>query len=282
MAQNLNKTRRRIASINSTKKITNAMELVSTVKLKKYRRIMDENRLSQEELTNFIHALFSVRKADEISLYEKENNASQNLVIVISSNLGLCASFNNDIIKYVDSHIDKEKDVILSVGSKGNDYFKRNGYNVDETFLNLTDRYTYDDVISLSKYLMTSFRQDKYHSIRLVFTHYVNSIHFVPDEIKLLPLDVKSKDVKDGYRPLYDPDYKTLVDEVVPLYIASLLYQKILESLVSEQASRRNAMESATDNANELIDELTLEYNKARQTSITQEITEVVSASLDK
>lgn len=281
MAQNLNKTRRRIASVNSTKKITGAMELVATVKLKKYRRIMDENKASADELVNFINAVFSIRKPDELSSYEKENSAQTDLFIVISSNLGLCASYNNDVIKYVEHHVKKESAVILAIGSKAAEQFKREGYNVDETFINLTDKYNYDDVVNLSNYLLTSYKENKYRSICLIYTKFVNSIKFVPDDLKLLPLDVKVDANPLGYKPLFDPDYKTLIEEVVPLYVTSTLYQKIVESLVSEQASRRNAMESATDNANDLIDQLTLEYNKARQNSITQEITEVVSTSLN-
>ena len=283
MAQNLNKTKRRISSINSTKKITNAMELVSTVKLKKFRRIMEENKASSDELFSLVNALFEKRKEDDISFFERSNDSTVDLVIVVSSNLGLCASYNNDIIKFVENNVNKESSVLLTIGTKADDYFKRNNYEIDKNYLSLSDKFSYDEVSSLSKYIISSFRNAHYRSVRLIYTRYVNSIRFEANEIKLLPLDVTSSNKKiEEYPPIFDPSYKTLIDEVVPFYITSLLYQKIVESFVSEHASRRNAMENATDNANELIDELTLEYNKARQTSITQEITEVVSASLNK
>ena len=282
MAQALNKTKRRIASINSTKKITNAMELVSTVKLKKYRRVMEENDDYTNEIVNLINLVFKNRKEDEKTIYEKSNNASKDFFIVVSSNLGLCASFNNDIYKYVDNNVDKNTSVILIIGNKGNEYFKRNGYQVDESFVNLTDKYSYDDVIKLSRFLDSLIREEKYRSISLVYTHYVNSIRFKPELVNIFPLKISENYNELEYKPIFDPNHKTLIEELVPLYLSSILYQRIIESLVSEQASRRNAMESATDNANELIDNLTLEYNKARQASITQEITEVVSASLNK
>ena len=282
MAQNLNKTKRRIASINSTKKITNAMELVSTVKLKKYRRILESNEAYTNEIVNLLNAIFANRKESDKTLFEKENASEVDLFIVINSNLGLCASFNNDIYKFVETEANKDTSVLLSVGLKGNEYFKRNGYKVDESFVNLTEKYDYDDVIKLARYILSVHEKGTYRSISLIYTHYVNSIRFKPNMVKVLPVDIKSEYNPLAYEAIFDPNHKTLIEEIIPIYVSSVLYQRIVESLVSEQASRRNAMESATDNANELIDNLTLEYNKARQTSITQEITEVVSSTLYK
>ena len=276
MAGNLNKTKHRIASINSTKKITKAMELVSTVKLKKFKNVMLKNELYSNELKSLTCTLFS-RLDDEENKYAKLNDAEKDLLIVVSSNLGLCAGYNNDIYHYVEQNFDKNEVVIIPIGMKGDSYFKKNGFALNEEFVSLNEKINYLDITRLGKTVLSYFENKKYRSIKLVYTKYVNSIKFVPNTLSLFPLEIENVNDSTLIEPLYDPDLKTLIDNLVPLYVNINLYQKIVESQVCEQASRRNAMENATDNADELISNLTLEYNKARQAQITQEISEVIA-----
>lgn len=276
MAGNLNKTKHRIASINSTKKITKAMELVSTVKLKKFKNVMLKNELYSNELKSLTCTLFS-RLDDEENKYTKLNDAEKDLIIVVSSNLGLCAGYNNDIYHYVEQNFDKNEVVIIPIGMKGDSYFKKNGFALNEEFVSLNEKINYLDITRLGKTVLSYFENKKYRSIKLVYTKYVNSIKFVPNTLSLFPLEIENVNDSTLIEPLYDPDLKTLIDNLVPLYVNINLYQKIVESQVCEQASRRNAMENATDNADELISTLTLEYNKARQAQITQEISEVIA-----
>ena len=276
MAGNLNKTKHRIASINSTKKITKAMELVSTVKLKKFKNVMLKNELYSNELKSLTCTLFS-RLNDEENKYTKLNDADKDLLIVVSSNLGLCAGYNNDIYHYVEQNFDKSEVVIIPIGMKGDSYFKKNGFALNEEFVLLNEKTNYLDITRLGKTVLSYFENKKYRSIKLVYTKYVNSIKFVPNTLSLFPLEIENVNDSTLIEPLYDPDLKTLIDNLVPLYVNINLYQKIVESQVCEQASRRNAMENATDNADELISTLTLEYNKARQAQITQEISEVIA-----
>ena len=276
MAGNLNKTKHRIASINSTKKITKAMELVSTVKLKKFKNVMLKNELYSNELKSLTCTLFS-RLDDEENKYAKLNDAEKDLLIVVSSNLGLCAGYNNDIYHYVEQNFDKNEVVIIPIGMKGDSYFKKNGFALNEEFVSLNEKINYLDITRLGKLVLSYFENKKYRSIKLVYTKYVNSIKFVPNTLSLFPLEIENVNDSTLIEPLYDPDLKTLIDNLVPLYVNINLYQKIVESQVCEQASRRNAMENATDNADELISTLTLEYNKARQAQITQEISEVIA-----
>ena len=276
MAGNLNKTKHRIASINSTKKITQAMELVSTVKLKKFKNVMLKNELYSNELKSLTCTLFS-RLDDEENKYAKLNDAEKDLLIVVSSNLGLCAGYNNDIYHYVEQNFDKNEVVIIPIGMKGDSYFKKNGFALNEEFVLLNEKINYLDITRLGKMVLSYFENKKYRSIKLVYTKYVNSIKFVPNTLSLFPLEIENVNDSTLIEPLYDPDLKTLIDNLVPLYVNINLYQKIVESQVCEQASRRNAMENATDNADELISTLTLEYNKARQAQITQEISEVIA-----
>jgi F-type H+-transporting ATPase subunit gamma len=273
----LNKTKRRISSVNSTKKITKAMELVATVKLKRFKDVMQNNELYSEQIASLMTTLFDKLGEDDSSIYLKEKPAEKDLVIIVNSNLGLCAGYNNDVYHFVEKNISKKDSIVIPIGIKGDSYYLKNGFDVDESYVSLNEKIVYEDVVKLSRYIHSSFLEGKFKSIKMVYTKYVNSIKFDPTLITIFPLSRSEGANSFEFPPLFDPNVKTLIEELVPIYSASILYQKIIESQVSEQASRRTAMENATDNADELIDQLTLEYNKARQAAITQEINEVVA-----
>ena len=279
MAQSLHKTKRRIASINSTKKITKAMELVSTVKLKKFRRLMENNERYSNEIAALIQALFARLKDEEI-VYLKEQKADKDLYVVIHSNFGLCAGYNNNLFNFVKEHVNKETSELYLVGTKGLNIYREAGYDTNEELLHIADQINATHIMKLGRILNNLFIEGKYRSVHLVYTHYVNSLKFVPYDLTLFPLVNNEQKEDFRYPPIFDTDIKTLIDELVPVYINAILFQKVVESVVSEQTARRSAMENASDNADELIDQLTLEYNKARQSAITQEITEIVSGQL--
>lgn len=281
MAQSLHKTKRRIASVNSTKKITKAMELVATVKLKRFKNVMLENEAYANELVNIIHHLFEHIEVED-NPYLVESKSKTSLYIVVSSNLGLCASYNNNIYNFVSHNVSKENTVVIPIGFKGQNFLKKEGYELIENYVDINERLSFSDIRKLGEYITREFVSGKYQSIKLIYTHYVNSLKFVPEEMTIFPIQKVDAKNAVGYEPIFDPDAKTLIDELIPIYVVSTLYHKIIESQVSEQASRRTAMENANDNADEIIDKLTLEYNKARQTAITQEINEIVSGSINK
>lgn len=281
MAQSLHKTKRRIASVNSTKKITKAMELVATVKLKRFKNVMLENEAYAKELVDIIHHLFAHIDVED-NPYLVETKSETDLYIVISSNLGLCASYNNNIFNFVNENVKKDKTEVIPIGFKGQNYLRKEGYKLLNEFVSINERLEFEEIKKLGEFITKEFVNGKYRSIRLIYTHYVNSLRFVPEEMSIFPIQNVEGESKFGYEPILDPNAKTLIDELVPIYVSSTLYHKIIESQVSEQASRRTAMENANDNADEIIDKLTLEYNKARQTAITQEITEIVSGSINK
>ncbi|MBQ0009464.1 MAG: ATP synthase F1 subunit gamma [Firmicutes bacterium] len=277
MAQALNKTKRRITSVKSTKKITEAMELVATVKLKKFRNVMERNQFYVKEMENVIFHLFGALDANEEIPYLKEGKGDKDLVVVINSNLGLCASYNSNVFNFVKGNISKESSIILPIGLKGELNYNKEGYEVISDYVRMNEKLDYDATSKLGRHLHSEFLKGKYRSIKVVYTKYVNSLRFEPTLITLFPIVNKEEKQDIGYAPIYDPNVKTLIEELVPIYLVSSLYQKLIESQVSEQASRRTAMENANDNADELIDKLTIEYNKARQAAITQEILEVVA-----
>lgn len=276
MAQALNKTKRRIASVKSTKKITEAMELVATVKLKKYKNKMEANQFYVREIENIISHLFGVLQ-DEENPYLKEGKGDKNLVVVINSNLGLCASYNSNVFNFVKNNLSKENDVLMTIGLKGELNYEKEGFELDKNYSFLNDKLDYSDVVKLGRTLHSEFLNGKFKSVKLLYTKYINSLRFEPTIVTLFPLKKEGETNRIGYEPIYDPNVKTLIDELVPIWLSSSLYQKLIESTVSEQASRRTAMENANDNADELIDKLTIEFNKARQAAITQEILEVVA-----
>ncbi len=283
MAQNLNVAKRRISSINATKKITNAMELFASVKLSKYKSPFLKNRDYINEMENLINLLFKHKSNNEDCLYQLENSANKDLYVVITSNLGLCASFNNDIFKFVEENVTSESSDLLIIGQKGHAHYLKEKYNLLLDYVSLNEKIVYEDISKFSRYLTNLFINGKYKNINLVYTHYVNSIKFVPSTFKLFPLSNEIQSSADiGYEPIFDPNVKTLIEDIVPIYINAVIYSKIVESTVCEQASRRNAMDNANENADELINKLTIEYNKARQAAITQEISEVVSGSTNK
>ena len=276
MAQALNKTKRRIASVKSTKKITEAMELVATVKLKKFKNKMEANQFYVREIESIISHLFEVLNDDE-NLYIKPGKGEKDLVVVINSNLGLCASYNSNVFNFVNNNLDKNKDVLMTIGIKGELNYERAGFELVKEYSSLNEKLEYEDVVKLGRFLHSEFIKGKYRNIKLLYTKYINSLRFEPTLITLFPLVDEENPVIVGYEPIYDPNLKTLIDELIPVWLTSSLYQKLIESTVSEEASRRTAMENANDNADELIDKLTIEFNKARQAAITQEILEVVA-----
>ena len=279
MAQSLHKTKRRIASINSTKKITKAMELVSTVKLKKFRRLMENNERYSDEIARLIQSLFARLKDEEI-VYTKEQKADKDLYVIIHSNFGLCAGYNNNLFNFVKENVDKKNSVLYLIGTKSQNIYKNEGYETNEELLHIADQVSATHIMKLGRILDTEFIQGHYRSVHLVYTHYVNSLKFVPCDLTLFPLVNEKQEEDFRYPPIFDTDVKTLIEELVPVYINAILFQKVVESIVSEQTARRTAMENASDNADELIDQLTIEYNKARQAAITQEINEIVSGKL--
>ena len=267
MALGLNKTKRRIASIRSTQKITKAMEMVATVKLKRFK----DAHFAQEEYLNSLRlamgSLFAAEGQEE-SIYGKPNGQAEgDLVVFITSDLGLCAAYNSNLFRFLDEKIDKEKDVILPVGEKGlNHLLHEGGYSLlEKEDIPLRLSSTHKEVQESGEKLKKLFEEGR----------------FEPSESVLLPigLDYPKSPEEDYCPPLFEPSPKELIPLLMGQYLSGVLGGLLDESQLSEQASRRNAMDSANDNAEELLKQLSVEYNKARQASITQEITEVVAGA---
>ena len=286
MSLGLNKTKRRISSVKSTQKITKAMEMVATVKLKRFRKSFDDDLLYTQKLSEVLAEIVHRQKEGKESPYTVINKSKKGtLYIAITSNLGLCAGYNANLFRFLESKFDKGSDELIVLGNKGITHYGRLG---DYAISPLSEKFDLAmegrDVIAAAEALMEAYRKKECKAVKIVYTHYVNSLNFQPTELQLLPVEIQYSPRPDSeYCPsLVEPAAEELIEGMLPQYIASELYSKLIESQLCEQGSRRNAMENANDNAEDLLNQLTIEYNKARQSAITQEITEVVSGSANQ
>ena len=272
-------TKRRIKSVNSTKKITKAMELVSTSKLKRCRDAFDRNSVYTSETLELVQeVLANVKNVDNQYLVKKDIKSK--LYIVITSNLGLCGGYNANVYSLVKDNVDLENDYLITLGSKGNSYFNKRGYNIVHSINEETTGLEQEASKQIALKALEMFTNNSVGEVHIIYTKFVNSLTFRAEDLKLLPVEVEKKEMSGPTQELMiEPDANEVLNELLPFYFNSVIYGSLIESHVSEQASRRTAMENATDNAEEISDKLLIQYNKARQSAITQEITEVVAGA---
>lgn len=277
MGQNVVKIKSRIKSVTGAYKVTSAMKLVSTVKLKQWKGKMLANKDYNKQLDEVVDLLLSFTKKTTSPFMKINEKASKKLYVIISSTLGLCGSYNTNIFKVADAKITKEDEAII-LGQKGIVRYSKEEFKVVEGFEDSTSYIAKDFVNRIKDYILKEYIKGTYSEIHIIYSEYKNSLVFFAKDYKLLPFTT-SKEENNDYPPIFEPSVNELVDKLIPFYLETCLYSKLLESAVCEQAARSNAMENATNNAKDLLDELHIEFNKARQAAITQEITEIVSAA---
>ena len=276
MPQEVTRIKKRIKSVSSSYKITSAMKLVSTVKLKRWKAKMLANKDYASKIDEIAETVFSSIENSKNPFFQ-ERKADKNLYIVLSSSLGLCGAYNNNIFRVADAKI-KENDDAIILGNKAISHYKDGAFNHIETFKEYSGVTNEAMINSIIDFIAKEYEKGVYQEIHLIYTSYKNSLVFHPVDYTLLPLKVEAKE-QQGYPPIMEPNQEALIDALVPIYLKNSVYAKFLESEVCEQAARSNAMENATKNAEELLENLQIEFNKARQGAITQEITEIVGAS---
>lgn len=277
MGQNVVKIKSRIKSVTGAYKVTSAMKLVSTVKLKQWKNKMLANKDYNKQLDEVVDLLLSFTKKTTSPFMKINEKANKKLYVIISSTLGLCGSYNTNIFKVADAKITKEDEAII-LGQKGIVRYSKEEFKVVEGFEDSTSYIAKDFVNRIKDYILREYIKGTYSEIHIIYSEYKNSLVFFAKDYKLLPFTT-SKEESNDYPPIFEPSVNELVDKLIPFYLETCLYSKLLESAVCEQAARSNAMENATNNAKDLLDELHIEFNKARQAAITQEITEIVSAA---
>jgi F-type H+-transporting ATPase subunit gamma len=274
----------KIGSIKNTQKITSAMEMVAASKMKKAQQRMASSRPYAQNMRSVIGRLANAN-LEYRHPYLEERDVKAVGYIVISTDRGLCGGLNTNEFKAVvkEAREWQSKDVKVhfsALGSKACSFFDRFGGKVMAAESGLGDNPSVSDVIGPVKVMLNAFDEGEIDRLYLVFNNFVNTMSQEPRIDQLLPLPKsEEEDYKHSWDYLYEPDPKPILDTLLVRFIESQVYQGVVENLASEQAARMVAMKAATDNAGNLIDELQLVYNKARQAAITQEISEIVSGA---
>lgn len=274
--------KRRKSSITSTQQITKAMKLVSTVKLQKARTRAE----ATDPYFNYMYKTVSSMLAKSGTInhpFLSAGESDRKAVVVISSNRGLAGGYNSNIVKMItNSDFNKDDLDIYAIGSKAEDALSRKGYKIVDSEPGMIEDPTYEDAAALCQKVLKSFSEGEIGEIYLVYTHFKNTVTQEAKMIKLLPVEIEVEESEaSGASAMmnFEPNEEEALDMIIPKYVTSLFYGALVESHASENGARMQAMDSATNNAEEMIGDLTLKYNRARQGSITQELTEIIAGA---
>lgn len=278
MAASKQAIKTRIASVASTKKITNAMQMVASSKLNKIRNAMEKNREYATSLQEVLAMVLARPDQGNRLLHEDPNKPCY--LFVITSDMGLCGAYNANVFKVLEKEM-QPHDYVVMIGTHGNNWAKARNIDLTQTLLDMSEEDAYPELASYIDQALTLYDEHKIGAIKVLYTRYVNTLMFEPEIETLLPPKVPEsvQETKVRAETIFEPEKSVMLASLIPMITKNVLYSKYMESKTSEQASRRLAMENATDNAQELEEKLNLEYNRVRQSAITQEITEIVGGA---
>lgn len=266
----------RIKSVENTKQITKAMELVAASKLKKASAKIENSRPFFEILKETLDGIAKNNK-DFSSPFCTLDASKPTCHIVIAGDRGLAGGYNSNLFKSVDL---KDGDVVFPIGRKAIEHFEHRGAEIFTKKYNVTEDVSISDCDAIGKEISKAYLDGKFGSVKVEYTKFVNFLSQMPASDEVLPIIYRGEEKNDTKSLIiYEPSYEAVFDFVVPQYIGGIVYGAVAESLASELSARRNAMQSANKNADEMINNLNLSYNRARQAAITQEITEIVAGS---
>ncbi len=285
MAANMKSVKLRIKSVQNTMQITKAMELVASSKLRKAKERAETCRPYFKELHHTLRDI-AEGNTDFTSVYAKKATSDRYCYVVVAGDRGLAGGYNSNLFKKLEAASQGKDFVVLPIGKKAVEYFHRKGVEcITESFAEVAD-ISVADCFEIANILCREFREGRFGHIELCYTSFVSMLTQRPDVLCMLPFtDVaeafQSDEPKGASRDLilYEPNAQEVFDAIVPEYVAGLVYGGVCEGVASELAARRTAMDAATKNAGEMIEQLNLYYNRARQASITQEITEIVAGA---
>ena len=274
--------KRRRSSIASTQQITNAMKLVSTVKLQKTKARAERSKPYFDKMYATVTSMLA--KSGTIDHpYLKPQPSEKKAVIVLTSNRGLAGGYNANVTKLITGSDLKASDLLLyTVGNKGKEYFQHRGYRVEKDYSEVIENPMFSDAREICEEVLGKYASGEIGEIYLAYTYFKNTVVHEPKLLKLLPVEVDEADLKSaasGALMNYEPEEEEALEIIIPKYITSILFGALVEAVASENGARMQAMDSATSNAQEMIDKLTLQYNRARQGSITQELTEIIAGA---
>ena len=279
---NLKEIRNRISSIGSTMQITSAMKMVSAAKLKKAQDAITAMRPYSSKLTELLQNLSATLDSDAGGAYSKQREVSKVLLVVVTSNRGLCGGFNSSVIKETTQNIAanyQDVDVdLLTIGKKGNDILSKS-YPVIDARNDIFDNLTFDFVSEVAEKIMKLYADGTYDKIEIIYNRFKNAATQIPQVEQFLPIKPVEGDTNASADYIFEPSKEKIVLELIPKSLKTQLYKAVRDSFAAEHGARMTAMHKATDNATELRDELLLTYNKARQAAITNEILEIVGGA---
>ncbi|MCI5611314.1 MAG: ATP synthase F1 subunit gamma [Roseburia sp.] len=274
--------KRRKSSVQSTQQITKAMKLVSTVKLQRAKGRAEKSRTYFSCMYDTVASMLS--KAGTVNHpFLMAGESTKKAVIVITANRGLAGGYNSNIVKLIKNSDFRKEDLLLyTIGTKGRDALARLGYTIAADYSEVIDEPMYSDAMEISKKLLEEFAAGRIGEIYVAYTGFKNTVTHVPTLLKLLPVKVEDdRPQSEDHQAVmeFEPECEEAIDLIIPKYITSLIYGALIESVASENGARMQAMDSATSNADDMISKLSLLYNRARQSSITQELTEIIAGA---
>ena len=274
--------KRRRGSIQSTQQITKAMKLVSTVKLQRARTRAEESKAYFNYMYKTITSMLA--RAGTVNHPYVRGNDSENIgIVVITSNRGLAGGYNANIARMImKSGCDKEKVRLYTVGRKGAEMLSRRGYEIIEDYSEFIDDPVFVEAKQVGEKVLADYMSGEIGEIHVAYTEFKNTVSHIPKMLKLLPIEKESVEIEelDPLTPMnFEPSEEEALGLLIPKYVTSILYGAFVESVASENGARMQAMDSATNNAEEIINDLELKYNRARQGAITQELTEIIAGA---
>ena len=270
----------RIRSMEATRQITKAMEMVAASKLRRAQAQVLSSRPYFETLYAAIHQIVDTN-SDFSSAYLQPRSGNKALYVVIAGDRGLAGGYNSNILKLVASEMQDKEATVLPIGKKAVEFFASRKIPMLNIGYNEAADVTLGDCFTIAKQLSKLFLDSEFDQIHVAYTNFVSVLSQIPGTLRLLPL-IRQENGRTGTSAgdiLYEPDSVSVFNAIIPEYLGGILYGALCESRAAEHAARRTAMDSATQNADEMIGQLSLEYNRARQAAITQEITEIVAGS---
>ncbi len=270
----------RISSVKNTHQITKAMDVVSSTKFKKYHKIVLASRPYSDNIQGIMKNISKAVSSERHPLFDGRENIKNVGLIVITSDRGLCGSYNNNVIKEMNKFIEDNKDKkvsVISVGKKVRDYCRRKEIDMKAEYIQLIPETMFDKAKEISENIIEFFHENIFDEVHIVYSKFVSALNSDLTLKKMIPLERIDSEENNNY--IFEPSAETILSSLLPKYLNIEIYQAILEATASEHAARMTAMKSASDNAVDMIDKLTLAFNRERQAVITQEISEIVGGA---
>ena len=275
----------RIKSTSKMKQITKAMNMVSSSKLRRAEKNTKSFRPYMEKMQDAITAVAGSNSTSNHPML-KSRDIKRSGYLVITSDKGLAGAYSTNVLKSLvndikSKHNDSSEYSLIVLGQQGVDFFKHRGYEIESSLVEVPDQPSFKSIQSIAKHAIDLFSEENIDELTIYYSHYVSVLENKPATKQVLPLSQEDSSQGQGQMSSYEfePDKESILSVILPQYVESLIYGTILDAKTSEHASRMTAMKNASDNATELIDDLSLEYNRARQAAITQQITEIVGGS---